>query len=328
AALAEGFRQAAALNAPGAPGPRDGLVPPPAPELSGWKKSGLSPTALDEYETCPFKFFASRVLGLGEREEGTERGELSAAARGSVYHAALERFYRSLPEAAWAGKGDPLEHLDVVLKEVFAENDWRALGLYPLLWEAARLEMSAHLRAFAAWDLERLRAARFRPRLYETKLRGEPEGGAPGGIPWRGVADRVDADEAGRSFRVVDYKTRRSGRWKRPLARQAAEGESHQVPFYAELTGQALGEGWSFAGGDLLFLEAEDDERASELTPEDWAKARGPFLTGLAARVEAIAAGRFPIRPEDGPQGHCSWCDFPTLCRKSHGPSRARAARA
>ncbi|MFI5361905.1 MAG: PD-(D/E)XK nuclease family protein, partial [Elusimicrobiota bacterium] len=328
-ALAEGFRLAAALNSRGAAGPRDGMAPPPAAALAAWRKSGLSPTALDEYATCPFKFFAARVLGLGEREEGGERGELGAAARGQVYHAALERHYRTLPEAAWSGRGDPGAHLEAVLAQTFAENDWRALGLYPLLWEAARLEMSAHLRAFAAWDFSRLRAGGYRPRLYEAKLFGEPEGGAPGGIPWRGVADRIDADEAGKTFRVADYKTRKSGRWKKGLAFLAASGESHQIPFYAALAARALGDGWSFGGGELLFLESGgDEERSMPLTPEEWSRTREAFLLSLAGKVDAIGAGRFPIIPEDGERGHCSWCDFPTVCRKSHGPSRARAARA
>lgn len=325
-ALKEGFASAAELNARGPAGAHDGLIPPPAEALAGWKKSGLSPTALDEFAKCPFKFFASRILGLGEREEGTERGELSSAARGSVYHAALEGFYSTLPEAVWSGRGDAAGHLDQVLARIFKENDWRALGLYPLLWEAARAEMTAHLHAFVAWDLARLRADGFRPRLHETKLHGEPEGGAPGGIPWRGVADRVDADEAGRRFRVVDYKTRRGTRWKKPLSKLAAEGASHQIPFYAALAGRALGDGWSFESGELLFLEDEDETRLSALTAAEWKDLRGPFLTGLTARVENIAAGRFPIVPDDGERGHCSWCDFPTLCRKAHGPSRARAA--
>jgi ATP-dependent helicase/nuclease subunit B len=327
-ALAEGFALAAALNAHGGPGARDGMVPPPSAALAAWRKTGLSPTALDEYATCPFKFFAARVLGLGEREEGGERGELSAAARGQVYHAALESFYRTLPAAAWSGRGNPEAHLETVLARTFAENDWRALGLYPLLWEASRLEMSMHLRAFVAWDFARLRAGGFRPRLFEAKLFGEPEGGAPGGLPWRGVADRVDANEIGNAFRVADYKTRRSGRWKKGLAFLAAEGTSHQIPFYAELTAGALGFGWDFAGGELLFLEAEDEERAMALTPEEWSRTREPFLLKLALKIEAIGAGRFTIIPEDGERGHCSWCDFPTLCRKSHAPSRARAARA
>ncbi len=327
-ALAEGFALAARLNENGSAGAFDGIVRPPAAELAAWRSSGLSPSALDAYAECPFRFFASRVLGLGEREEATGRGELSPQARGQVYHAALERFYRTLPEAAWSGRLDPLEHLDAVAAEIFKENDWRALGLYPLLWEAARVEMSGHLRAFATWDFARLRASGFRPRLQEARLRGAPEGGAPGGISWRGVVDRVDAAEDGRRFRVVDYKTRRSGKWKTPLSRLAESGESHQIPVYAALAAGALGEGWSFDGGELLFLEADEDSaRDSTLSAEEWARALDPFLRGLAARIEAIVDGRFPIVPDDGERGHCSFCDFPTVCRKSHAPSRARAAR-
>lgn len=326
-ALAEGFALGAALNSRGEAGPRDGIVPPPTAALAGWRKSGLAPTALDEFAQCPFKFFAARVLNLGEREEGAERGELSAAARGQVYHEVLERFYSTLPEAAWSGRGSPEAHLDAVLDQTFKENGWRELGLYPLLWEASRLEMSAHLRGFVRWDLARLRAGHFRPRLFEAKLRGEPEGGAPGGIPWRGVADRVDGDEDGKAFRVADYKTRKSGRWKKGLAFLAAEGTSHQIPFYAALAAGDLGDGWEFAGGELLFIEADDEARSTALTAEEWARTREPFLKGLAEKIEAMSAGRFPIAPEDGERGHCSWCDFPTLCRKSHAPSRARAAR-
>jgi ATP-dependent helicase/nuclease subunit B len=326
-ALAEGFRLAARLNARGPAGPFDGLVRPPLEELEAWRRSGLSPSALDDFAKCPFRFFASRVLGLGEREEASERGELSPQARGQVYHAALERFYRTLPEAAWSGRGDAPAHLDAVLGDAFRDNDWRALGLYPLLWEAARLEMSAHLHSFVAWDFARLRAGGFRPRLQEASLRGEPEGGAPGGVPWRGVVDRVDADGESRTFRVADYKTRRSGAWRKGLPQLAASGESHQIPFYAALAAGALGTGWTFAGGELLFLEADaDDERSSPLSPEDWERAREPFLAALSAKIEAISGGRFPIRPDDGERGHCSFCDFPALCRKAHGPSRARAA--
>ncbi len=325
--LAEGFALIARLNERGAAGAFDGLVRPPAAELARWRKAGLSPSALDDYAECPFRFFASRVLGLGEREESSERGELSPQARGQLYHAVLERFYRTLPEAAWSGRGDPLAHLELAVSDVFRDNGWRELGLYPLLWEAARADMSSRLKAFVAWDFARLRAAGFRPRLQEARLRGEPEGGAPGGIPWRGVLDRVDADETGRRFRVVDYKTRRSAAWKKPLSQLAASGESHQIPFYAALAAAALGDGWSFDGGELLFIEAEDDaERGSALSADDWEKTREPFLRGLAARVESIAGGRFPIVPDDGERGHCSFCDFPTLCRKSHGPSRFRAA--
>ena len=325
-ALTEALERVAALNDAGAPGRHDGLTSPPAEELAAWRKSGLSPKAFDLYAECPFKFFASRALDLGEREEAPGRGELSPRARGIVYHAALERFYGSLPAAVWESGADWGPAFDAALAAVFAENDWKELGVYPLLWESARLDMTARLRAFVSWDLERLKAAKYRPALFEKKLAGSPEGGAPGGVPWKGVADRVDADPVNRSFRVVDYKTK-GGAHLKNMKKKVAEGKTHQLPFYAELAGSALGgPNWEFDGAELLFLEAEDDDERSEpLTAAEWKSARAAFLELAAARVDAIAAGRFPIRPEDGEHGVCSRCEFPALCRKSHAPTRARA---
>ncbi|PIR15139.1 MAG: hypothetical protein COV48_16000, partial [Elusimicrobia bacterium CG11_big_fil_rev_8_21_14_0_20_64_6] len=158
--LAEALDRVAALNDRGAPGAYDGLTRPIAVELAKLRKSGLSPTAMDLYATCPFRFFAARVLGLGEREEGSDRGELTPQARGLVYHAVLERFYSGLSEVEWEGKKDWGPVFDAAAGLVFGENDWRALGLYPLLWESARIDMSARLRSFIEWDLERLRAAK------------------------------------------------------------------------------------------------------------------------------------------------------------------------
>lgn len=328
AALPEELERAAALNERGAPSGHDGLTRPIAAELAKLKASGLSPTAIDLYAACPFRFFAARILNLGEREEAAGRGELTPQARGSVYHSVLERFYASLTPGEWSGAADWAPSFEKAEAAVFHENDWKALGVYPLLWESARLEMGGHLRAFIAWDLGRLRAAKLKPRLYETSLRGAPPEGAPGGVPWKGVADRIDADEGAREFHVVDYKTRENAR-ARKLAEKAAAGELHQLPFYAELAGDALGEGWKFGGASLLFLEVEEGHaRSAELTAEDWGLARAPFLEILAERVEAIASGRFPMRPDDGERGHCSWCEFPTVCRKAHAPSRARALRA
>lgn len=328
ASLPEELERVAALNERGAPSGHDGLTRPIAAELARLKQNGLSPTAIDMYAACPFRFFAARVLNLGEREEASGRGELTPQERGRVYHAVLERFYASLTPGAWSGAEDWEPAYAAADAAVFAENDWRALGVYPLLWEAARLDMGRRLRSFIAWDLERLRAAGLRPRLFETRLQGAPAEGAPGGVPWKGVADRIDAEAATRAFHVVDYKTRENARSKK-LAEKAAQGKVHQLPFYAELGGAALGEGWKFAGASLLFLEVEEGEaRSAELTAEDWGVARGPFLEILAARVDAIASGRFPMRPDDGERGHCSWCEFPTVCRKGHAPSRARALKA
>lgn len=292
-------------------GPRDGLTRPVAAELAQWRRDGLSPTTLDTLAACPFRFFAERVLGLPEPEEPRGRGELDPATRGQLYHAVLER--------------SRTKGLEQALKEVFAENDWRVLGLYPLLWEALREEMSAHVRAFAEWDAQRLADLKLVAHASEKKLAGSPPEGAPAGVPWRGTVDRIETDEKGKRFRVTDFKTKLSTRWKDP-AKKAAEGESHQLPIYAELAKAWLGEDWTFDGASLLFVETAD-EREQSITPAQWKELRAPFLDRLAKRLESAADGRFPIRPDPREMGHCTYCSFDAACRKTHGPSVARAAR-
>jgi ATP-dependent helicase/nuclease subunit B len=287
-------------------------VRPVAAELASWRKTGLSPTTFDRLAECPFRFFAERVLGLPEPEEARGRGELDPATRGQLYHAVLER--------------SRTKGLEAALAEVFAENDWRVLGLYPLLWEALREEMSAHVRAFAAWDAQRLADLKLAPLSAETKLEGAPPEGAPAGVPWRGTVDRIEADETARRFRVTDFKTKMSAKWKDP-AKKAAEGQAHQLPVYAELVQAKLGPQWSFDGASLLFIESAD-EREATLSAAQWKELRAPFLEKLAKRLESAADGRFPIDPDPGEMGHCSFCSYDTACRKTHGPSVARAARA
>ena len=73
-------------------------------------------------------------------------------------------------------------------------------------------------------------------------------------------------------------------------------------------------------------LETTGRERCRRYEAERLKEDRPAFLEAVAARLRQMRAGRFPITPEDGEYGICSWCPFPLLCRKSHGPSRVRAA--
>ncbi len=310
------------LCAFGAAGPHDGLVGPQPGWLREAREKGLSPSALDELAQCPFEFFADRLLGLGREEAPAEKGELAAWARGRLYHEALERFYRDLSPASFAGE-EPFEPaLERALEGCFQKAGWKELGVYPVLWQAEREAMAEALRAFAAWDLARQRADGLRPRFFELEV----EGPAPaGGLRLRGRIDRLDADEAGTRFRVVDYKTR----WGLPgrLAALVGKGALHQLPVYSELAQQKLGAAARCEGADILVLN-DGGPRGLRYEPEEWTAQRGPFFDGVAAMVESAGRGVFPIRPDDGDFGYCRRCDFKTLCRKSHGPSRQRAATA
>ncbi|MDD5656362.1 MAG: PD-(D/E)XK nuclease family protein, partial [Elusimicrobia bacterium] len=285
---------------------------------------GLSPSALDALAACPFRFFAERILGLAQPEPAARRGEFPPAARGRLYHEILERFHRGCSaEADWTAR------LDACLEAVFSERGWGALGLYPLLWEAIRSSMSRTLREFLDWDMADIRRSGLRPALLEARLDGRVAAPRPkelAGLRLHGFADRIDRSDDG-CWRVVDYKTR----WGRGagLRRLALAGRLHQLPVYAELAAclpghERLEEACIYALEESP--QGTGRERVCRYAAAELAADREAFWEVVAAEVGLVRSGCFPIVPEDGEFGNCGRCAYPALCRKSHGPSRARAS--
>ncbi|MHB2025381.1 MAG: PD-(D/E)XK nuclease family protein [Elusimicrobiota bacterium] len=315
----------------GPPGAWDGLVNPPEIFLRELSRRGLSPSAFEILQNCSFRFFAERVLRLGSGEEAAERDEMSASVRGLVYHKILEIFYRESAGGADAGavsgeNRDWEKRLMSAIEAVFLKKTWRVLGLYPLLWEAQKRAMSAHLRDFLAWDLARNKENGFRPRrdLLEKELRAPFPSGLPEGLSGlflRGRIDRADADSSGRLFDLADYKTKLTDRVKK--------NKNIQLSFYAELARAYLGDSGRIKSARVLGVEASPSgEREAEISGDDLENGREAFWAEAARALRALSQGRFPIRPDDqggGAFGHCSWCAFPAVCRKNHGPSRTRA---
>ncbi|MBI3549351.1 MAG: exodeoxyribonuclease V subunit gamma [Elusimicrobia bacterium] len=322
-----------ALNARGAAGPLDGIVGP-MDELSRRVVArGVSPTGLDSYARCPFQYFAGRVLELEQEEETVDRGEFAASERGRAYHACLERFYGALRESGyWSKPGSSSWRpaLKSAADSVFAEYGWREMGVYPLVWEAARTEMVRNLEAFVEWDMARIGETRLVPSYFERELRGTLELPAlPAslkGLEFHGFADRIDVDEEGRRFQIVDYKKSPP---RKKVEQQVFGGRMHQPPVYAELAPDSLpsGKPWHLEGAHLYALEPSEEsgERLFSYSGQQWQRDRSAVLEGIAVSVEEIAQGRFPIRPEDQEFGYCSFCSYSTICRKSHGRSRDRA---
>ncbi len=85
-------------------------------------------------------------------------------------------------------------------------------------------------------------------------------------------------------------------------AKKVSSGALHQLPFYAELAGGALGEGWTFGGAELLFLEVEEDqERSATLTADDWKSASGGTVPGASFRLSAAKPMAHPARAACAP---------------------------
>lgn len=307
----------------GAPGPMDGLIGEPAEWLERAKARGFSPTALEAFIRCPFQFFASRLLGLGDVEEPLERGELSALSRGNLAHRVLERFHRSLVETGFWSRGDGRwePHLERSLGEVLGRTGWRELGVYPVVWEAARKRLEERLRALVALDVARIRETGLVPWKFEEELAGRA-----GGVALRGRLDRVDRASDGRLW-VVDYK---SGKGPAKLRDALRKMRSLQPPLYLELAvaSGAAGEA-QIAGAALYCLEGTKEDPSAPamvaLDAPEWRALRGPLQANLADHVRRMGRGEFFIVQDERIGGACQWCSFAAVCRKSH-PATARRA--
>ncbi|MBI4055328.1 MAG: PD-(D/E)XK nuclease family protein [Elusimicrobia bacterium] len=325
-----------AMNTYGNPGEFDGRIGPPRPFLKALRRSGLSPSALASLARCPFQFFASRVLKLGEVEEPQEPGTLSSKDTGKIYHRVLELFYRKLLEQGyWKGKrsGFPRQVFEECEQQVFRQYHWKSLGLYPVLWEVLRERMLAHLREFLLGDIQRVRESGHLPVYFEQEFSASSSQtllGKGRELLLHGFPDRVDLDEVRRRFWVFDYKTRGK---KGNLLAEVLRGNQLQPLLYLEILLAALkrekGPGWEPQGTAFLILEQDPNGSEAKTIQEiPWPEFRA-WRTRAARHLEIFLGllfrGEFWIYPKEGAGGHCQWCAFSRSCRKGHWATRLRA---
>ncbi|MBN4047983.1 PD-(D/E)XK nuclease family protein [bacterium AH-315-O15] len=283
-----------------------------AGETSGHTMPSYSLSALERYQDCPFKFFAADVLKLEEPPE--DKPMLSPRVRGRFVHEVFQRFFE-----AWDARGCRTITVDRVdeARALFQDVAGPLLARFPeaeALLERARLFGTAVSIGIVdvVIGLEASRPAPVRERWLEYRLAGEFSLGVPGGrrIPVKGVVDRVDLLEGDR-LRVIDYKSGYPPNVKRAL----------QAPIYALCAQERLaerdGRAWhideaayvAFAGKRLLVpvVRSGASDREDVL-----ARAR----TRVMDLVDGIGRGEFPPRPYD--PRICSYCAYPSVCRKDY----------
>ncbi len=268
-------------------------------------------SALDVYLDCPFKYFAQRVLKLGE--EPVDERTATPRRLGQVLHAVFESFYKT-----WQNeRSDPEVTIDMLTVAIdrFRELTELALDTLP---SADRVVVRSWLLGSAAaaglaerlLTLETAQRRHLARRFTELRIDGEFILGGehgPRSVHLRGVADRVDLFSDG-TFRVVDYKTNRAPDRNRsvqlPVYARCLEASlddgTRQKPRAVEASYAAFGEPRvHVALGRRSF---DDDVRAGERRAVDV--------------VDRIERGEFPVRPAE--LYRCNFCPYPTVCRKDY----------
>lgn len=297
--------------------------------LPGGPHRPLSPSAVEDYAQCGFRFFLRRVLrGDAPEETGDDLDALSA---GRLHHHILERFFRTLVERGrWPLRGVAAETrlLDQVCDQIFAEwQDTERTG-HPALFQARARRIRRDVHELVAAEGQALTdprqgvSARLVPRWFEREFElrvPDPAGEPP--LYLTGKIDRVDLENnpAGQpaAALVLDYKGGRLDRYRRKLGKEELLVTAFQLPVYAAAVRAELGVPVSAAYYSIrearrsppltdaaamtLTLPAMDQAAAGESTT------LGDALWDLRRRM---LAGDFAVRPRT-----CEFCDLEAACR-------------
>jgi RecB family exonuclease len=266
---------------------------------------------VDRFVQCPFKYFASYVLGVSEETE--EEAGLSPRERGTLLHQLFERFYTewqrdgrtaitsaTLPEAVRA-----FEQIAIAALSTLPPAD-RALESTRLLGSAVGRGVAERVFQMEC-DAGRGVTRRFLEQSI-TQTFDFPAGfGPPRRIAVRGKADRIDVLDDG-SLRVIDYK----------LSAAPKEKGAVQLPVYGYCAQQQL-EAEDAAPHPVsaaYYVSFGDDQHTVHpLAPAAHvASAVEAGAAAFARHVASIEAGHFRPAP-DSPK-LCGWCEYALVCRK------------
>src|SRR3989338_709272 len=151
----------------------DGIIGDMSQWWEKWACHGISPTTLEAFGICPFKFFMGKVLELESLEEPEKIDIIAAVDLGSLYHGILKDFYGYLIEKGYfykkAKEIKPIELLHGIAQKYFTNIDRQIPIPYPILWENKKEEILDYLTKFVTWDLDRLEQTGYIPTYLERK---------------------------------------------------------------------------------------------------------------------------------------------------------------
>ena len=294
----------------------------------------LSPSQIESYLECPYKWFAQRRLRLDDLDEGFGPLEM-----GDFAHNALHSFYKHLSEDLGEAKVTP--QLLPQARELMADVLARHKALQPHLRQSENrliptsqvehrelAELERKLMDYLDFEAELLPT--FAPKYLEYDVAC---GGAVdyAGHKLLGTADRIDVDGEGRCA-IIDYKGSITGSYALGVREEGRLGKV-QALIYAQVIRRTLGlepvGALYVCYGRRKMISGAYDGRVIEnahlpnMRHKDCMCADKPFSDVLDETEEAVAealermlAGDIRPRPET-PEA-CKWCPV-SSCSERRG---------
>ncbi len=318
----------------------DGLVDPAPRALAALAEHGLtkrsfSPTALQNYAACPYRFLLQAVFRLAPREEKAELEELNPLQRGTIMHETQFETLVALREAKLlpvTARNMPQARaiLDAAAASVAARFADELAPAIPRVWEDGIGQIKADL---AEWLRRMPEDPDWVPSHFELsfglkqKRSQEDEGSqeAPAaldcGIQLRGSIDLVERSTTGR-LRATDFK---SGKVRATDETVIGGGRTLQPVLYA-LALEKIFPGTVVEEGRLYYCTSVGEYRSYAVPLRDNPDAREAADMVASTVRGAIDKGFLPAAPAER---ECTYCDYQSVCgpyeeqrtaRKPKGP--------
>lgn len=278
----------------------------------------FSPTSLEKYIQCPYRFFLGEVLNIIP----AQKEEFNSSMEGSVYHEVLCRFvtkhqhgFKEEDEAIYV-----LE-LEKILDEVLSTKGIDKLFESARIYQLMRRSMINILVNFLRSLIELWSNMGYFPYKMEYYFGYNGEFKISG-VPFKGVIDRIDRSVDGKLV-VYDYK-----RSVTPALDDVLNFENIQLPLYIMAAEEFLGEtvGGAFVSikkGTVDTILVKDPslpfarkKRKGKFNQEDWNKFFEDFAQNIFEVYKDILANRFPLRPKRCPKksAYGVFCEYADIC--------------
>jgi ATP-dependent helicase/DNAse subunit B len=303
--------------------PADGIVKPDSATVQALEPQRLanrsySPSALQQFAACPYRFALHAVFEFRPREEPARLEQMDPLTRGALFHSAQFELFRALASAGAlpvTGDGLPaaLDLADRVLDRVSAKYEDDLAPAIPRVWkseiENLRTDLRTWLQQVAATQSEWIPAHfEFAFGLpldtHRDPASTSQEAVIAEGVRLRGSIDLIERHSKTGALRITDHKTGKSPK-DRP---QYVGGGAILQPLLYALAAEKLLD-HPVTSGRLYFCTQRGDFSTVDIPLNDDSRAR--LLRVLSTIDRSIEDGFLPAAPQ---AGVCALCDYSSVC--------------
>lgn len=290
----------------------------------------ISPSRLETYVTCPYRFFMRYALHIEPVEDPETIERVSPLERGSLIHEILERFLSELepddPPRSAARERHLPRLLEVATEEARLREE-RGITGRPLIWEMDRQQILEDLVGWYDAEAHEGERSGMRPAAFEVRFGragyglGTEDASLSSDEPLilrvgdrtvrlHGRIDRIDLNDGRSSFRVIDYKTGAT----RLKARAVFDaGRALQLPVYLLAAAQVLGLEPANGEAHYFYISSAGGFVRRMIDGDLLASHRDEFEQIIASVADGVDGGTFLPNPGKG-KHNCMFCDYKDVC--------------